>query len=118
MVSDPMHDEREVEITSGKRTLRGILVVPRAAKGVVAFAHGSGSGRSSPRNHSGARFPKEAVWPPFLLALQEKPEWENREKVSNTTLLPNRPQIPPDWLKRKKTTAGLPLGYFGASTGA
>src|SRR5262245_48772775 len=118
MVSDPMHDEREVEITSGKRTLRGILVVPRAAKGVVAFAHGSGSGRFSPRNQFVARVLQEAGLATLLLDLLEQSESEDRAKVFDINLLAERLQIAADWLKRETTTAGLPLGYFGASTGA
>jgi dienelactone hydrolase len=118
MVSDPMPTEREVEIISGKRTLRGILVVPPAAKGVVAFAHGSGSGRFSPRNQFVARVLQEAGLATLLLDLLEQSESEDRAKVFDINLLAERLQVAAAWLKRETTTAGLPLGYFGASTGA
>jgi putative phosphoribosyl transferase len=72
--------ERQVEIPSGRRRLSGILRVPLGAKGVVAFAHGSGSGRFSPRNQFVARALEEGGLATLLLDLLEEDEAEDRQK--------------------------------------
>lgn len=72
---------REVKVLSGRRTLSGILTVPESPMGVVAFAHGSGSGRFSPRNQFVARVLQEANLATLLLDLLEAEECEDREKV-------------------------------------
>jgi putative phosphoribosyl transferase len=110
--------EREVEIPCGRRRLSGILHVPPSAQGVVAFAHGSGSGRFSPRNQFVARVLQEADLATLLLDLLEEEEAEDREKVFDIELLAGRLQASADWLRRWPTTGDLRLGYFGASTGA
>jgi putative phosphoribosyl transferase len=110
--------EREVEIPAGRRRLSGILHVPRGAAGVVAFAHGSGSGRFSPRNQFVARMLQEAGLATLLLDLLEEEEADDRQKVFAIELLAERLQSAADWLSREPATAGLRLGYFGASTGA
>ncbi len=79
--------EREVEIPSDRRRLSGILTVPRGAAGVVAFAHGSGSGRFSPRNQFVARLLHEAGLATLLLDLLEEEEADDREKVFDIELL-------------------------------
>lgn len=110
--------ERHVEIASGSRRLLGMLEVPTAAKGVVAFAHGSGSGRFSPRNQFVARVLQKAGLATLLLDLLEEEEAEDRKKVFDIELLAERLQSAADWLRRQPDTGGLRLGYFGASTGA
>jgi putative phosphoribosyl transferase len=110
--------ERQVEIPSGRRRLSGILHVPPGAQGVVAFAHGSGSGRFSPRNQFVARALQEAGLATLLLDLLEEEEAEDREKVFDIALLAERLQAAADWLRQEPATSGLRLGYFGASTGA
>jgi putative phosphoribosyl transferase len=110
--------EREVAIPSGRRTLRGILSLPAGAKGVVAFAHGSGSGRFSPRNQFVARVLQEAGLATLLLDLLEEEEADDRDKVFDIPLLAERLQSAAAWLQREPATSALPLGYFGASTGA
>ncbi len=110
--------ERPVEIPSGRRRLSGILHVPRGAAGVVAFAHGSGSGRFSPRNQFVARVLQEAGLATLLLDLLEEEEAEDREKVFDIELLAERLQSAADWLRQEPATSALRLGYFGASTGA
>lgn len=107
-----------VEIPSGSRKLNGILTVPPAAVGVVAFAHGSGSGRFSPRNQYVARVLEEAGLATLLLDLLEEDEAEDREKVFDIELLAERLATAADWLSEQPATSALPLGYFGASTGA
>jgi putative phosphoribosyl transferase len=108
----------EVEIPSGRRRLSGILSVPPGANGVVAFAHGSGSGRFSPRNQFVARVLEEAGLATLLLDLLEEEEAEDRAKVFDIELLAERLQSAADWLSQEPATAALRLGYFGASTGA
>jgi putative phosphoribosyl transferase len=96
----------------------GSLHVPAGAPGVVAFAHGSGSGRLSPRNQFVARVLQEAGLATLLLDLLEEEEAEAREKVFDIELLAERLQSAADWLRRAPATTALRLGYFGASTGA
>jgi putative phosphoribosyl transferase len=110
--------KRQVEIPSGGRVLSGILTVPPDASGVVAFAHGSGSGRFSPRNQFVARVLQEAGLATLLLDLLEEEEARDRSNVFDVGLLAERLQSAADWLSREPATRGLRLGYFGASTGA
>jgi putative phosphoribosyl transferase len=86
--------------------------------GAVAFAHGSGSGRFSPRNQFVARVLQEAGLATLLLDLLEEEEAEDREKVFDIELLAERLQSAADWLRQEPATSALHLGYFGASTGA
>jgi putative phosphoribosyl transferase len=121
----PMNDprtrnlaEQEVAIPAGRRTVRGTLSRPRKAAAVVVFAHGSGSGRFSPRNQYVARVLQEAGLATLLLDLLEEDEANDRSKVFDIELLAGRLQAAADWLEGRPETAGLRLGYFGASTGA
>lgn len=118
MVTSTKRTGRHVEIPSGRRRLSGILHVPPGSGGVVAFAHGSGSGRFSPRNQFVARVLQEAALATLLLDLLEEEEAEDREKVFDIELLAERLQSAADWLKLEPATSTLRLGYFGASTGA
>jgi putative phosphoribosyl transferase len=110
--------EHEVDIPCGRRRLSGILSVPPGARGAVAFAHGSGSGRFSPRNQFVARALGQAGLATLLLDLLEEEEADDREKVFDIELLAERLQSAADWLRSEPETAALRLGYFGASTGA
>jgi putative phosphoribosyl transferase len=110
--------EQRVKIPAGKRQLDGILRVPNNPVGVVAFAHGSGSGRHSPRNHFVARSPHDAGIATLLLDLLEEEEAQERANVFDIDLLAQRLTCAADWLARAPETKGLPRGYFGASTGA
>jgi putative phosphoribosyl transferase len=110
--------ERLVEIPAGQRRLNGILQVPPGVVGVVAFAHGSGSGRFSPRNQFVARVLQEGGLATLLIDLLEEEEAEDREKVFDIDLLAERLQSAARWLSREPATRTLRLGYFGASTGA
>jgi putative phosphoribosyl transferase len=94
------------------------LHVPPGAEGVVAFAHGSGSGRFSPRNQFVDHVLQRANLATLLLDLLEEEEAEDREKVFDIELLAERLQIAADWLSQEPATTALRLGYFGASTGA
>lgn len=111
-------EEQLVQIPAQTKQLEGILRLPRSALGVVAFAHGSGSGRHSPRNQFVAGVLNEAGIATLLLDLLDEQEAENKERVFDIELLAARLQCANDWLARAPETRGLPRGYFGASTGA
>lgn len=109
--------ERSVQIASDGHRLDGILALPTQPNGVVVFAHGSGSGRFSPRNQFVARALQEGDLATLLIDLLEEDEAEDRNKVFDIDLLARRLQSAADWLKSNPATRRLPLGYFGASTG-
>jgi putative phosphoribosyl transferase len=110
--------ERLIEVPAGRRRLKGILNIPPEADGVVLFAHGSGSGRLSPRNQFVAGVLQEAGLATFLIDLLEEAEADDRAKVFDIELLAQRLEYATDWLSRTPETGELRLGYFGASTGA
>ena len=110
--------EREVAIPAGKHTICGTLSLPQGAKAVVVFAHGSGSGRFSPRNQYVAQVLHEAGLATLLLDLLEDPEANDRRNVFDISLLAGRLQTAAAWLAQQDDTKGLAPGYFGASTGA
>jgi putative phosphoribosyl transferase len=97
--------------------LHGDLGLPRDAKGVVLFAHGSGSGRLSPRNRFVAQTLQQRGLATLLLDLLEEREADDRRKVFDIDLLAGRLLGATTWLRQQPATADLPLGYFGASTG-
>jgi len=110
--------ERSVEVPSGDVKLEGILAVPPGAKGVVLFAHGSGSGRFSPRNNFVARVLQDGGFATLLIDLLTEEEAEDRRKVFDIDLLAQRLLDAATWLRHQPQTKELPIGYFGASTGA
>lgn len=110
--------ERDVVIQSGLRKMRGILSIPANASGVVAFAHGSGSGRFSPRNQFVARTLQMGGLATLLMDLLVEDEAENRSKVFDILLLAERLLSAAEWLSQEPETSSLRCGYFGASTGA
>jgi putative phosphoribosyl transferase len=110
--------ETEVAIAAGKRTLRGTLCVPDGAVAVIVFAHGSGSGRLSPRNQYVAHVLQEAGLGTLLIDLLEEDEASDRSKVFDIGLLADRLEAAALWLAGRAESSSLRLGYFGASTGA
>jgi putative phosphoribosyl transferase len=116
--TSPGREERTVKVPSGRHRLEGILAVPPGARGVVLFAHGSGSGRLSPRNQFVAGALQRAGLATLLIDLLEEDEAEDRAKVFDISLLAERLQSAADWLAQAPPTQALRLGYFGASTGA
>ena len=97
----------------------GDLVLPDGARTVVAFAHGSGSSRHSPRNRAVARVLQEAGLGTLLLdLLTEREERTDAELRFDIPLLGRRMIAAVDWLDAHPATRGMPLGLFGASTGA
>jgi len=111
-------NEHSVTVTVGTVRLQGDLGCPRDAKGAVLFAHGSGSGRFSPRNRFVAQALQQRGLATLLLDLLEENEADDRRKVFDIDLLADRLLGATTWLRRQPATADLPLGYFGASTGA
>jgi putative phosphoribosyl transferase len=120
MISQPnaVRLDRLVEVPAGRVSLPGHLCVPRGAAAVVVFAHGSGSGRHSPRNQFVAGVLQDSGLGTLLLDLLDEEEAEDRRKVFDIALLAERLHAAADWLAGQHETADLRLGYFGASTGA
>lgn len=98
--------------------LEAILEVPPGAKGLVIFAHGSGSGRFSPRNSYVAAKLRQAGLATLLLDLLSPHEERDRSNVFNIALLAGRLHLAVDWAADAAETSGLRPCYFGASTGA
>ena len=108
----------EVVIPAGSVRLYGILGLPPHAKGGVVFAHGSGSGRFSPRNNFVAKILQNAGIATLLVDLLEDSEAQDRRKIFDIDLLTERLLSNAYWLRQQPGTRGLSMGYFGASTGA
>jgi putative phosphoribosyl transferase len=98
--------------------LEGDLTVPPRARGIVAFAHGSGSSRLSPRNRAVARALNDARFATLLFDLLTEREANDRSNVFDIPLLSSRLAAASAWLRERGDIGSLPLGYFGASTGA
>ncbi|HSN04449.1 MAG TPA: dienelactone hydrolase family protein [Nitrospira sp.] len=110
--------EHAVRITRGRVSLEGILGLPAGPHGVVVFAHGSGSGRFSPRNNFVARHLQQHGLATLLLDLLTPDEADDRGKVFDIDLLADRLLLAKAWLEEEPRTKELGIGYFGASTGA
>lgn len=111
-------NQRPAEIRAGPAHLPGILAWPPQPSGIVLFVHGSGSGRLSPRNAAVAQQLRAAGLGTLLFDLLTEAEAADRRNVFDIDLLSERLLAATVWLSRQPETAGLPLGYFGASTGA
>jgi Uncharacterized conserved protein len=109
---------RDVEIEVGRLRLPGHLVVPAGTGGIVIFAHGSGSGRHSPRNNFVASVLNEAGLGTLLLDLLTPEEEPDRANVFDIELLADRLVAATAWLRRQPEGADVAMGWFGASTGA
>ncbi len=108
----------DVEIEAGRARLPGHLTVPSDAPEVVVFAHGSGSSRDSPRNRYVAAVLNQAGLGTLLFDLLTPEEETDRANVFDIALLAQRLARATAWLRSQPPVAGLPVGYFGASTGA
>lgn len=113
----PLRDE-EVEVAAGPVTVAGHLTIPEHPIGIVVFAHGSGSSRHSPRNRYVAAVLNQAGLATLLFDLLTPVEERNRANVFDIELLAARLVDVTGWLSSQPDTASLPVGYFGASTGA
>jgi putative phosphoribosyl transferase len=107
-----------IEIDFGPHRLQGLLGVPGNASGLVIFAHGSGSGRLSPRNNRVAAKLRSAGLATLLIDLLTQEEERDRANVFDISLLASRLSFATDWSIAQSETAHLLIGYFGASTGA
>ena len=103
-------------------TLEGNLNIPENPRGVVLFAHGSGSSRHSPRNQFVAQVLHKAGFATLLIDLltagEEEQDWQTGHLRFNIDLLSQRVEGATNWLTVNPATANLKIGYFGASTGA
>ncbi len=112
----------QIRVPVGDVSLEGDLVIPDTAKGIVLFAHGSGSGRQSPRNRMVADTLNERGFGTLLVDLLT-PDEEEVDRVTgelrfDIDLLARRLIGAMDWLRDEPTTSDLRIGLFGASTGA
>jgi putative phosphoribosyl transferase len=108
----------EVAIAVAGVVLRGTLTVPGGAIGIVLFAHGSGSSRHSPRNRYVASILQDGRLGTLLLDLLTVDEADDRALVFDVRLLASRLTGATEWLRTDEQLRNLPVGYFGASTGA
>lgn len=115
---DKSSRERIRTITIAPVGLEGLLGLPFDAKGIVLFAHGSGSGRLSPRNNFVAQALREDGLATLLFDLLTVEEARDRRNVFDIELLAQRLLMATAWAKEDAETRDLPVGYFGASTGA
>src|SRR5205823_11767185 len=114
-------DMIEVQISAGAATLDGNLTIVREAKGLVLFAHGSGSSRHSPRNQFVARTLNDAGLATLLFDLltpeEESVDIYTREHRFDIGLLAERLVYATNWANEQKQMRDLRIGYFGSSTG-
>ena len=108
----------EVLIPAGKVSLPGTATLPDGATGIVAFAHGSGSSRHSPRNRYVAEVLHEHNIATLLFDLLTPQEDQTYETRFDIGLLTERLLAALDWLEENQETQGMKIGCFGASTGA
>ena len=108
----------EVAIPDGAIKLPGSLGVPDGPIGLVIFAHGSGSSRLSPRNRAVAESLRRASLATLLFDLLSEPEAADRANVFDIELLAARLSAAARWARHHPELRILPIGYFGASTGA
>jgi dienelactone hydrolase len=113
---------RAIRVTADDADLDGDLTLPEGAAAVVLFAHGSGSSRHSPRNRYVAEVLNEAGLATLLLDLLTPAEEAVDDRTAHLRfdigLLAGRLVAAADWLQEQEETSGLPIGCFGASTGA
>lgn len=120
--SRPRTPERSIEssvwIPASRSSLPGTLSVPASAVGLVLFAHGSGSSRLSPRNQLVASELRNAGFATLLFDLLTEPEADDRRNVFDIPFLAERLLAATRWTASDPRTQLVPIGYFGASTGA
>ncbi|MFL6242857.1 MAG: phosphoribosyltransferase family protein [Acidimicrobiia bacterium] len=110
--------DKEVVIPGERGQLPGRLTIPSGAGGLVVFAHGSGSGRHSPRNQAVARALNDGGLGTLLFDLLSPEEEADRANVFDIPLLAGRLGAATAWLRGEENAGALPVGFFGASTGA
>ncbi|MDD2933196.1 MAG: dienelactone hydrolase family protein [Methylotenera sp.] len=110
--------EKLVHIPVDEVYIEGMLSLPKHASGLVLFAHGSGSSRHSPRNNYVAQVLRDNGIGTLLMDLLSPEEDMNYQTRFDIPLLTKRLLAATRWVKANALTDVLPLGYFGASTGA
>lgn len=110
--------ERSVHISAEGVSLEGIWAIPENALGLVLFAHGSGSSRLSPRNNYVAQILRDGGIGTLLFDLLSEEEDRVYATRFDIGLLSERLALATRWTQQQPGAVGLPLGYFGASTGA
>lgn len=110
--------ENIVQIPADHVYIEGMLEVPQFAAGIVLFAHGSGSSRHSPRNNYVARILHACGMGTLLMDLLSAEEDMNYQMRFDIPLLTQRLLAATRWVKSQPNLQQLPIGYFGASTGA
>ena len=115
---DKSPPDRIRTITIAPVGLEGLLGLPMDPTGIVLFAHGSGSGRLSPRNNFVAQALCDDGLATLLFDLLTVEEAHDRRNVFDIELLARRLLMATAWIRQDAETHGLPIGYFGASTGA
>lgn len=113
-----MRQDEVKPVEIGPLSLKALLGVLDNATGLVIFAHGSGSGRLSPRNNYVADQLRQAGLATLLLDLLTPEEEQDRANVFDIPLLASRLVVATDWAGAQPGISSLPIGYFGASTGA
>jgi putative phosphoribosyl transferase len=111
-------EKLDLDIPLASVTLKGDLIVPENATGIVIFSHGSGSSRFSSRNKMVAELIQQHHIGTLLFDLLTEEEDEINENRFNIDLLSDRLIATTQWLMEQESTKELPIGYFGASTGA
>jgi dienelactone hydrolase len=121
MAAAAVEREQEVRVPVEGATLIGDLAQPVHARGVILFAHGSGSSRHSPRNREVARVLRQSGLATLLIDLLTRREEAEDAMTGHLRfdigLLARRLIAATDWVREEESTARLPVGYFGASTG-
>jgi putative phosphoribosyl transferase len=112
------HSGIEVRVGVADVTLSGILAVPEGSRGLVLFAHGSGSGRHSPRNRHVAQSLNHEGLATLLFDLLTPSEEGDRHNVFDIPMLGGRLRAVSEWARAQPGMDRHPIGYFGASTGA
>ncbi len=110
--------EKLVRIPADYAHIEGMLALPENAQGLVLFAHGSGSSRHSPRNNYVAQVLREAGIGTLLMDLLTPEEDLDYQTRFDIPLLTQRLLAATSWIKAQSELQSLPIGYFGASTGA
>ena len=108
----------DVGVVAGSVRLPGTLTIPQDSSGLVVFAHGSGSSRKSPRNQRVAEYLNDAGFATLLFDLLTPAEQTDRANVFDIELLGRRLADATRWVTARPDVRSLPVGYFGASTGA
>ncbi len=110
--------KQEIKINLGGLTLTGMLNLPEGASGLVIFSHGSGSSRFSPRNNFVAQYFNKKGLATYLFDLLTKEEEQDLRLRFDVVMLASRLVEVTKAIMKSDLTKGLPLAYFGASTGA